>query len=93
MNCTCNGCGIVKDINTREKYPYSGMTNEPIVPFIILEVASDVEWKWCLVCHHCFHKLEPDMWISREMWESINPVASFDDLKSVKPDFKIPEEG
>jgi len=37
-------------------------------------------WKNVLVCVDCFHKLDPDMWISSRCWTSINPVIPFDEL-------------
>ena len=33
-----------------------------------------------IVCHECFKKLDPDMWISENYWININPSIPFDKL-------------
>ena len=82
----CLACGIEKDPELFEKYPYpeEGIISTPIEPLIELDCESSDRvngvFKQVTVCHECFHKLNPDMWISQEMWENLNPVTSFDEL-------------
>lgn len=86
----CYGCGIEKDISTEEVYPYpedDTLSDKPLPPLFVIEcesVARDEkghhEFRVVVVCHHCFHKLQPDMWIGENCWNSINPVVSFDKL-------------
>lgn len=85
----CHGCGIQKDSSVKELYPYpdeDGITDQPIGPFFNLDVEPERDgqrslgWKDATVCHQCFHKLEPDMWIHERCWKSIGPVVGFKDL-------------
>ena len=83
----CHGCGIEKDPKVLEYYLYpedSLITNEPIPPLGTLEVQSDgdrdTDWRAATVCHHCFHRLDPDLWIDQRGWEAINPVTPFQEL-------------
>ena len=81
---TCMGCGVGKDPTAAERYPYPGdgvIDGRPIPPFFDLEVEPDAgEWRQARVCHDCFHRLGPDMWITRRGWESIGPTVRFEDL-------------
>ena len=88
----CQSCGTPKDPSAPEVYPYpdDGLTDRPIDP--LMEVAvepSGGRWKSATVCHHCFHRLSPDLWISRACWESLNPAVGFDQL----PDKTASESG
>lgn len=89
MKKNCLACGIEKDTEIFEKYRYDeGVENpqfidEPIEPFFELDCQpyGDKEgWRRVSICHECFYKLDPDMWISSDGWESLKPVVSFDDL-------------
>jgi hypothetical protein len=92
MKTNCFGCGVEKDTSTLEFYPYpdeDGITDEPIEPFFILDCQGPIitndpdgycEFRMVVVCHTCFHKLEPDMWISKGCWEVINPVIPYEKL-------------
>lgn len=87
----CHGCGVEKDLTQKEVYPYPEdaiVTDRPVVPLYSLECEPTDEggkWKHVMVCHHCFHKLEPDMWISERCWESISPQTAFDALPECNP--------
>ena len=80
----CQACGTDKDMEAREVYPFpdDGITDSPIEPIFTLdcEDAKNFLFRTAKVCHACFHKLNPDLWISRRCWESLNPVTNFDDL-------------
>lgn len=85
----CDACGVQKDDSILELYPWPDedcIADEPIEPFFTVSCQGYLDesiispWKQCRVCHQCFHKLSPDMWISRNGWEHLNPVVSFDDL-------------
>lgn len=93
MIIQCNGCGVVKNMDVLETYPYQDDDygfSRPIDPIFTLDCSPhksfqdssphENNWKRVYVCHECFHKLEPDMWISQTCWESINPVVKFEDL-------------
>lgn len=83
MENICMACGIEKDPELFEKYPYpeeDRIVTIPVVPLICLNCESSDRVKQVTVCHECFHKLEPDMWISQKMWEDLNPVIPFDQL-------------
>lgn len=92
----CHGCGIEKDPAVHESYPYPDdgiITNEPVEPLFHVDCApgSDSEpcatkqpWRTVTVCHHCFHRLSPDMWIDQRVWESINPATPFSDLPALR---------
>lgn len=85
----CQSCGVDKDPNTLEVYPYpetERLTTSPIRPLLELwcEPSGSKKWKEVTVCHHCFHRLDPDMWISQHCWESLSPVVPFDALPDLK---------
>lgn len=87
----CHGCGAVKDPAAREVYPYPEddvTTARPVSPLFELDVEPHergAAFKVATVCHHCFHRLQPDMWISQRGWEAINPVTPFGDLPEADP--------
>ena len=83
----CFGCGIEKDPRGKEFFTgeYDGLIDdEPISSLFVLDVqpssAEKKKWKATVVCHGCFDRLEPDMWISENCWKSLDPVLVFDDL-------------
>jgi len=94
MKTKCQGCGIEKDPTILEIYPYQeedSICDDPIPPLFGFECQPGGHthggfkvgpYRKILVCHECFHKLSPDMWISQSCWESLNPVVPFDQLES-----------
>lgn len=89
---TCDACGIEKDMAAKEPYPYPEDDNiiaGPVDPLWDLDVQGDPipgdpngysDFRRCLVCHECFHKLSPDMWIGKEHWEALSPKIPFEKL-------------
>jgi len=86
----CCGCGAEKDMSVLEIYPFpedETFCKEPIQPLLSLECQPNDksgEWKLPIVCHECFKKLDPDMWISEKCWIGINPTVAFESLPSLK---------
>jgi hypothetical protein len=80
----CFGCGIEKDMDILEASPFAdgdGLTDEPIPPLFVLDCQGpQKEFRQVVVCHNCFHRLEPDMWISKGMWDNINPAVPYEKL-------------
>jgi hypothetical protein len=88
----CQGCGVDKDPAVLEVYPYpeeEKLCDEPIEPLLEIhcqgrEFGKD-PFRKVVVCHHCFSKLDVDMWISPRCWESLNPVVPFEQLELLRP--------
>lgn len=88
----CMGCGVVKDPKALELYPYpedNSICDEPVPPLFEVDAEpwDDVQtedWRRVTVCHHCWRKLDADMWISSRCWKSIDPVTKFEDLPLLK---------
>ena len=86
----CLSCGVEKDPNILETYAWEDdcLTTEETISPLIGELdcqSNDGKiWKKVIVCHQCFHKLEPDMWISEGMWRALNPVVPFENLTDIK---------
>jgi hypothetical protein len=91
MLMNCFGCNVEKDTEVLEVSPFAdedGLTNEPIGPFFVLDVQGPIpndpnnysEFRMTVVCHNCFHALEPDMWISKNGWDNIHPTIPYDRL-------------
>jgi hypothetical protein len=82
MKQKCLACGVEKDTNVKEIYPYpdEGIIDEPIEPLMKIDCQSDSGWRVVTVCHECFHKLDPDMWISEAGWQALNPKTPFQQL-------------
>jgi hypothetical protein len=81
----CMGCGAEKDLDVLARYPYpgDGIVDEPILQLWTIDCAGVPDtsaWRTAVVCHECFHRLEPDLWINQTMWESLTPVVPFDRL-------------
>jgi hypothetical protein len=38
------------------------------------------EYRTCFICEECCTKLDPDIWITREMWEELNPKVPYNVL-------------
>lgn len=87
MKMNCLGCGAEKDTEVQEPYPYpedERLCDGPISPLFVLECqpneSKELGWRMAVVCHECFKKLDPDMWISENCWISLNPKTPFKDL-------------
>ena len=64
----CFSCGIDPD------------TDELISSLFCIECTN----RMAVVCHECFHRLQPDMWIDERCWELLNPVRPYDSLPAIK---------
>jgi hypothetical protein len=89
MKEKCLACGVEKDMEINESYPYKedGFVDEPMEPLLGLDcepwedvAEPDRKWRRVTVCHECYHKLSPDMWISSRCWKILNPVTPFEAL-------------
>jgi len=82
MKQRCQACGVEKDTQANEIYPYpdDGIIYEPINPLMTIDCQGADEWRVVTVCHDCFHKLSPDMWIHEISWQSLNPRIPFHEL-------------
>mgnify|MGYP000131302893 CR=1 FL=1 len=84
----CDGCGAVRVPGRLETYPYpdDGIdTDDPIEPLLTVAVVDDGgppprPYRQATLCHHCYHRLDPDLWASRRMWESLAPAVPFESL-------------
>lgn len=84
--CFCYGCGIEKDQSVLELY--TGKTSTPVQelwpPLCVLDCVATwrnfEEWKTVVVCFSCLDRLHPDMWISIDCWERLEPFIPFDKL-------------
>ena len=87
----CQSCGVDKDPSVYELYPYpesERICDDPVPPLFDIDCqpydfGKGHQWKKVTVCHHCFEKLDPDMWISRKCWEKLNPLIPFDNLPNI----------
>ena len=89
----CLACGIEKDPTVFEQYPYyteeDGITdNSPISSLFEIDCQPSGKkvWKKVIVCHKCYHALDPDMWISDKCWKRINPITPFEQLPNLYTD-------
>ena len=87
MKSRCLACGVEKDTEVEEVYPYpeeDRFVDEPIPPLLSTDCESwdspDKRWRRATVCHECYHKLQPDMWISDRCWKNLDPVTPFEQL-------------
>ena len=87
MKKRCLACGVEKDISVKEVYPYpeDGLIEDPIDPLSTIDcegprIGDVKDWRVVTVCHHCFHRLNPDQWISDKCWASLKPVTPFEQL-------------
>lgn len=82
----CFGCGVEKDPHAKEFYTQSDrlVQDVPIDPLFVMccegrgEHAED--WRVVVVCHGCFERLDPDMWISSDCWKLLDPTVPFERL-------------
>jgi hypothetical protein len=81
MKMKCLACGSEKNTSEKEVYPYpeDGIIDDPICPLTVIECRGS-DWRAVIVCHHCQHRLDPDMWISDRCWSSLKPNTPFDQL-------------
>lgn len=82
----CYSCGTDKDLTKEEVYPYQEdyLTIDPISPLMVIECQVKKVYRAVVVCHECFHKLSPDMWISEKCWNSLNPSVTIDELPAME---------
>jgi hypothetical protein len=82
MKRKCLACGIEKDTDVKEIYPYpeDGLIDKPIEPLMAIECKGSVDRRFAEVCHECFHELDVDMWISDRHWTALNPIIPFERL-------------
>ncbi len=76
----CFLCGTEKDPSILETFPYeegSLTQEEPIDPLLVIECETNSVWRAAVVCHHCFHRLDPDMWVLGKHWDSMDPKVPF----------------
>ena len=82
--CPC--CLVEKDMDIKEVYPFpedEHLIETPIDPLLELDVQPNSEeglWRRITVCHQCFRKLQPDMWISENCLLQIGCKTPFTDL-------------
>jgi hypothetical protein len=97
MKMKCLACGELKDTRVPEPYPYPDdniVCDRPIDPLWVLDCQgpplqpgdTTFDWRVVIVCHHCLHRLEPDMWISNAGWNSLDPAMPFDRLPHPLPE-------
>src|SRR5262245_32446249 len=82
MKMKCLACGVEKETSLKEIYPFPEdgiISNTPVQPLFAID-CQGLDWRVAIVCHACFHKLNPDMWISDRCWLSLNPIPPFEDL-------------
>ena len=73
---------VEKDTSVAEIYPYpddSVVTDQPVDPLFAIDCQGG-DWRVAIVCHHCLHRLNPDLWISERCWEGLDPVTPFGGL-------------
>ncbi len=86
MKAHCLACGAEKDTAVTELYVGAGhlVNDVPIDPLFVLccegHGVHAGDWRHVVVCHGCFDRLEPDMWISSECWATLSPVVPFERL-------------
>ena len=82
----CHACLVEKDMSVREMYHPEDERLKPIEPLLQLDVQPFVAenekhgWRRVMVCHACFRKLDPDMWISDECLIKIGCKTPYDQL-------------
>lgn len=82
MKQRCLACAVEKDRSVKEVYPYpeDGLIDDPIDPMMDIDCEGESDWRRATVCFECFHKLNPDLWISEAGWQSLDPITPFDQL-------------
>lgn len=90
MKQKCQACGVEKDADVIEIYPYPNdgvVHGQPIDPFFTIDCQGKAgDWRTVTVCHACFHKLDIDAWITEQIWEALKPITPFEQLpKLINP--------
>lgn len=79
-----------------EVYPYpdQGLVDGPLPPLFVIECQPRERdpYRAVVVCHECFHKLDPDQWIGQECWERISPMTPFEKLPLARQNGSAPEQ-
>jgi len=78
----CYACGTHKSLEELEVYRYDSpaITDEPIRPLFALPVVDSndtVPVRTGIICHECMHKIDPDMWIGKDDWDSLEAIVPF----------------
>ncbi len=93
---SCLACGVQKDMDVKEVYSHpetERLTEKPIDPLLELDCQGDpipddpngyCDYRRVIVCHECFHKLSPDMWIGVDCWRSLSPLIPFEQLPKIE---------
>lgn len=85
----CYGCGAAKDMTAEEVYPWpdeQSLGDGPLPPLFCIECVGVARghpgdgYRMAVVCHACFHRLDPDMWIGERAWAGLNPRVPYDRL-------------
>lgn len=92
MKKRCLACGVEKDTSIKELYPYPDdgiIDDKPIEPLMDIDcqgsrVIEVTDFRVATVCHHCFHKLDVDMWICERCWLSLTPLTPFEQLPKLQ---------
>ncbi len=83
---TCPVCLTIKDTEVKEVYPFPDdhIVLHPIDPLMEMDVQPDDcdtgKWRRIAVCHQCYHRLQPDMWISEECLRQVQCKTPFTEL-------------
>ena len=91
MKQRCLACGVEKEMSLREVYPYTGdriVVKEPIEPLMTIECEGSEDGndrRAATMCHACWHKIDPDLWISQDCWVSLHPITPFEQLPKLPP--------
>jgi hypothetical protein len=82
MKKRCLACGVEKDTEVKECYPHpeDGVIDDPTNPLFDIDCQGGNDWRKAVVCHECFHRLDPDQWISEACWQSLKPMIPFEKL-------------
>jgi len=87
MKAHCLACGAEKDTSVKELYigTLGLVADRPIDALFVMccegrAPHNEDDWRHVVVCHGCFDKLEPDMWISSDCWAKLMPVVPFERL-------------
>lgn len=84
----CQACGTEKGTDIQEVYPYPEddyFDNDPITPLFDMELQLlDKTFRKVTICHECFHKIKPDMWLGLNEWESLQPVTPVEQLEKTE---------
>ncbi len=87
MKQKCLACGVEKDMSLKEVYPYTDdriVVDEPIEPLLTIDCEGLFDCRAATMCHACWHKLDPDLWISEDCWVSLNPITPFEQLPKLQ---------